>query len=141
MASLSLLFTYGSLKKEGSNHELIAGANYLGRFFTKENYVLLPGPGFPYLLKPDQFPERPALKVSGECHLINSKMLEATDHLEANGIFYQREEINVLSQATAEEQVAWAYFLRDVKFADAESFATDISKVFNSRTQKYEWRC
>jgi|SRR5690554_1816790 len=141
MASLSLLFTYGSLKKEGSNHELIAGANYLGRFYTKNNYVLIPGPGFPYLLKPAQLPERPALKVAGECHLIDQAMLEATDDLEANGIFYQREEITVLSQATAEEQVAWAYFLRDAKFADTASFADSIDKVFDSQRQRYEWRC
>lgn len=141
MASLSMLFTYGSLKSEGSNHSLIANASFLGHFYTKEAYVLLPGPGFPYLLKPEQFPERPALKVAGECHLISSEMLAATDHLEANGIFYQREEIHVMSQATGEEQTAWAYFLRDVKFADAESFASDIDKVFDARTQRYQWRC
>lgn len=77
--------------------------------------MLTAGPGFPYLLKPHQAASLEALPVLGELYAVNDTTFGELDMLEGNGIFYQREEMEIQprKKGSSNSQVAWAYFLME----------------------------
>lgn len=138
--SSSFLFVYGSLKRNLHNHHYLAGSQLIGDFHTDAPFVLVAGPNYPYLLKPAQLPSVPALQVSGECYLVDSNVLARTDDLEANGVFYQREELSIRSHATGELQHAWAYLLIDGQYALAPRNEKSSEGEVVIKTNRYLWR-
>jgi|SRR5690554_904832 len=138
--SNSFLFAYGSLKRNLHNHHYLSGAQYIGGFHTDSPFVLVARPSYPYLLKPSQLQNVPALQVSGECYLVNSKVLAQTDDIEANDVFYQREEISIRSHATGELQQAWAYFLIDSQYALTQGNEKPSEGEVVIETNRYIWR-
>lgn len=140
MSSDSFLFVYGSLKRGLHNHGYLADSQRIGNYHTDNAYVLLAGPGSPYLLKPEQINTVSALQVKGECYLVNSSVLTATDNLEANGVFYQREEVVIRSQATGEKLQAWAYFLLDTRYVHEQCPQTLTKGRVDIARNMYVWR-
>ncbi len=139
MSSHAFLFVYGSLKRGFHNHGRLESAQLIGEFHTNDAYVLLAGHGFPYLLKPEQMASVPALQVKGECYLIDASVLAATDDLEANGVFYQREEIAIRSHATGEVLHAWAYFLLDSHYVNEQSPPMFAKGLVDKTMNMYIW--
>ena len=105
------VFVYGSLKRGHYNHPLLDGCDFSGVFLTQNNYVLMRGAGFPYLLKPQHATLYVPRKVLGECYRVDQDTFQALDALESNGLFYQREKIELKHVHTLQTKTAWAYFL------------------------------
>lgn len=140
MSSHSFLFVYGSLKRGLHHHGHLAESQLIGEFHTDHAYVLLAGPDFPYLLKPEQINSVPALQVKGECYLINAAVLAAADDLEANGMFYQREEIAIRSHATGEVLHAWAYFLLETSYVNEQNSQILTKDLIDETMNMYHWQ-
>lgn len=82
------IFVYGTLKRWGSNHNLIDHCTFLGEAYTNKDYTLVES-GLPYLL------EQPGEGCLGEVFEIDSADLIALDRLEGHPNFYRREIITV----------------------------------------------
>jgi gamma-glutamylaminecyclotransferase len=83
--AMSLVFVYGTLKRGGSNHHLMAGQKFLGEARTPPGFRLYDLGGHPgMILKPDD-----RAGVTGEVWSVNTACLAQLDILEglAEGIY------------------------------------------------------
>ena len=104
------VFVYGTLKREGSNHDVMVRAD--GRFLcnakTKELRKLIVS-GLPYLCDvhaPDGY------HVEGEIFEIpDDRGLDIIDTLEGNGTFYQRRLDDFIESDSSKEHAAWVYYI------------------------------
>ena len=104
------VFVYGTLKREGSNHDVMVRAD--GRFLcsakTKELRKLIVS-GLPYLCDghaPDGY------HVEGEIFEIpDDRGLDIIDTLEGNGSFYQRRLDDFIESDSSKEHTAWVYYI------------------------------
>lgn len=126
------IFVYGSLKRGFHNHSLIEHSTFLGRATTSQPCVLLPGPGFPYLVK--QWKTAPQLLVEGELYEVDDETFAAVDLLEGNGSFYQRQSCLIASNKGFCQ--SWVYFL-----LNPESFISDAisAESLVSNSGCYSW--
>jgi len=80
-----LVFVYGTLKKNHSNHyHCLRDATFVGYATTKERYSMV-DVGFPVLLTPGE-----GHPVRGEVYEVNSETLKGLDALESAGYVYDR---------------------------------------------------
>lgn len=136
--NLETVFVYGSLKEGFHNHSIIQDAICLGRAITKESYLLMPGPGFPYLLKAyNDFELKP---IIGEIYGVGPKTFARIDQLEGNGIFYQREKVHVHNR-NGQLTKAWAYFLMNERDLPNELGSSNRKNIetFNDGSSYYSW--
>lgn len=126
------IFVYGSLKQGFHNHSLIEHSRFLGRATTSQPCVLLPGPGFPFLVK--QWKTAPQLLVEGELYEVDDDTFAAVDLLEGNGSFYQRQSCLVVSERGPCQ--SWIYFLMD-----PETYLSDTTSAASLVTESglYCW--
>ncbi|KAK9274856.1 hypothetical protein L1049_022110 [Liquidambar formosana] len=102
----SLIFTYGTLKRDFPNHYLLQdliGKNdavYLGTFITIDEFPLVIGPhGIPYLLNLPGSGHR----VSGELYAVSARGLVRVDELEGTSVgHYERLPILVRAESVGE---------------------------------------
>ena len=116
----TLLFVYGTLKRDYSNHALLAAAHFVGEAATIEEYGFYLGPDehaqeepeIPFLLANPKTGDA-AVQVRGELWKVDSFTLTQLDELEGHPDWYQRKKINVC-HASGESVSAFAYLLPEV---------------------------
>lgn len=104
------VFVYGTLKADGSNHNLIsgkhAGASFIGSAITSEakwamvSFFKYPG------VRGDK-----KNRIWGELYMVDKICLEEIDTLENNGKLFQREKIKVTLTEDDSEWDAWMYVM------------------------------
>ena len=103
-------FVYGTLKRGGSNHDVMirAGGTFLCEAKTKELRKLVVT-HLPFLCDghaPDGY------QVEGEIFEIpDAPGLDLIDSLEGNGSFYQRRLDDFIELDSTNEQTAWVYYI------------------------------
>lgn len=95
----SLIFAYGTLRLNGSNHYLLGSSQHVGMFYTKEKYILikLAKQNFPYLIPASFLPEKAhlATNVIGDLFSVSDEVLVELDSLEGHPHFYMRQFIDI----------------------------------------------
>lgn len=81
-----LVFVYGTLKRGGRNHRLLAGAEFVGPARTEPRYRLIDCGPYPALI---EYAAEP-LEVIGELYRIAPSLLPTLDELEDEGVLYRR---------------------------------------------------
>ena len=125
---LETVFVYGSLKRGFQNHGLVVNSVALGEATTKLPYVMLRGPGFPFLLQQHQ--QCAAKVVKGELYAVTPDTLAQLDALEGHPHFYEREPIELID-ADGGEHWAWCYFLKDLEVISDDQRITTTSDNYN----------
>ncbi len=97
-----LVFVYGSLKKEYSNHTVLGNAKLLGKGITKCKYTMVSLGGFPGILLLKE-----TSTIKGEVYKVGE--LGNLDRLEGYPTFYNRVKVNVELEKT--DVSAWMYYL------------------------------
>ena len=122
------VFVYGTLKRGGSNHDVMirAGGTFLCEAKTVELRKLIIT-HLPFLCDghtPDGY------QVEGEIYEIpHARGLELIDTLEGNGSFYQRRLDDFIELDSANEHTAWVYYImRDMDGELRRSFDLDRSR-------------
>lgn len=105
MDSPHIVFVYGTLKRGGCNHGLLASAVFLGPATTRDPHPLFVE-NFPYLL------DRPGHGhiVQGELYRVDNTTLAQLDILEDHPREYRRA-LRTFLHSDGREITAWAYFL------------------------------
>lgn len=75
---MSRVFVYGTLKKGGSNHRLLAGQSFVGNASTLPGYALFELDGYPGMVEEAGAPGT----VTGEIWDVDTEALERLDRLE-----------------------------------------------------------
>lgn len=88
-----LLFVYGTLKRGGRNHRLLAAAEYFGPAQTEPRFRLIDCGAYPALVEHGQAP----LAITGELYRIPASLWPALDELEDEGVLYRRITVPVTS--------------------------------------------
>ncbi len=91
-----LVFVYGTLRKDQSNHHFLKQCECLGRFDTPEEYALFDLGAYPAMILGNK-------SVAGEVYIINDEILESLDRLEYVSVEYRREQIETIFG------LAWVY--------------------------------
>lgn len=81
-----LLFVYGTLKRGGVNHRLLAEAKFLGLGWTERKFRLVDCGPYPAMLEHTTEP----MEIAGELYRIPESLLPALDELEDEGTLYRR---------------------------------------------------
>lgn len=97
----TLVFVYGSLKKNYPNHYLLETSDKVSDFVTPPDYTMYSLGGFPAIVKGGDTP------ITGEVYSVDDKTFARLDVLEGYPHFYNREKINT------DHGEAWIYFLED----------------------------
>ena len=122
----TLLFVYGTLRRGQENHQLLAGARFVGAGRTAERHAMFVE-GHPYLA------QGPAVHhVRGEVYAVDAALLAVLDVLERHPDWYQRRPVDVVLDAAA-EAAARSRRPTDV-FGDAPEVTRCIT-YFNDRPQ------
>ena len=121
------VFVYGTLKRGGSNHDVMvrAGGRFLCEAKTAELRKLIVT-YLPFLCDghaPDGY------QVEGEIYEIpDARGLEIIDTLEGNGSFYQRRLDDFIELDSPNEHTAWVYYImRDMDGEPQRRFPTGSS--------------
>lgn len=102
MGMTHLVFVYGTLRKNESNHFYLDDAEFIGNFTTPPNFALFDLGRYPAIIEGKQ-------SIVGEVYAINDDILEQLDRLEDIPIEYRRESINTPFG------LAWAYLYQDTR--------------------------
>lgn len=99
-----VIFVYGTLKRAGSNHHLLAGQQFVGDARTRPGFRLYQLDGYPGMVR-DQADED---GIDGEVWSVNHECLRRLDELEglAEGVYVR---IPIPLQAPFDQQVVEAY--------------------------------
>ena len=122
------VFVYGTLKRGGSNHDVMvrAGGKFLCEAKTVELRKLIVT-HLPFLCDghaPNGY------QVEGEIYEIpDARGLEIIDTLEGNGSFYQRRLDDFIELDSPKEHTAWVYYImREMDGEPQRSFDLDHSR-------------
>jgi len=96
MDASDLLFVYGTLRRGGSHHRLLAGAGFLGAWISGPHYRMLDMGSYPALVEGDG-------AMAGEVYRIDPDMLPALDAYEGCPGDYRRGSVDTPYGA------AWVY--------------------------------
>ena len=99
------MFVYGTLMRGQINHELLAGAEFVGEGVTSKAFGFYAGPDRG--ADADELPQIPyayeqpasadaAVQVQGEVWAVDAATLAALDQLEGHPDWYQRKSVRVL---------------------------------------------
>lgn len=101
-----VVFVYGTLKKNFSNHTLLVKSHFLGSAHTAEKYALYVT-AIPFVIK-----DEPISHIHGELYEVCDSTLARLDYFEGHPDHYMREQIKVVKKdrQDAEEITAWIYF-------------------------------
>lgn len=103
------LFVYGTLKRGGHNHRLLATAAFVGDARTERRFRLIDCGPYPAMLEHADAP----LEIRGELYRITASLLPSLDELEDEGKLYRRVTIPIAyvdnAGAGNASVVAWTY--------------------------------
>lgn len=94
---------YGTLKRGGSNHDLLLGSKYLGEAYIPDGYGLVVD-GLPFLVEEETGPG-----CYVELYEINERTLREVDALEGHPSFYVRKTVSTFDLETGHEVKAFVY--------------------------------
>lgn len=100
-----LLFVYGSLKKDFSNHHLLNKAGFIKTCKTKDKFTMLDFGEYPALI------EKPSYTIEGELYEIDDNDLKTQkeiDELEEYPALYDKKIIQLDS-----DELAFMYYIKD----------------------------
>lgn len=100
--STDLLFVYGTLKRGGRNHRLLAAAEFVGPARTEPKFRLIDCGAYPALIEHAEAP----LEIAGELYRIPASLWPALDELEDEGVLYRRLTLLVTPLVDDESQAA-----------------------------------
>ncbi|RFA28294.1 hypothetical protein CAI21_13345 [Alkalilimnicola ehrlichii] len=100
MAGLDLVFVYGTLRRGGTNHHWLDGAEWLGYHRTEPKFQMLDLGPYPGVVRPGTD------AIVGELYRINALMLKRLDRLEDYPVLYTRTRI------PTDHGHAWLYLYR-----------------------------
>ena len=102
MESKNLVFVYGTLRENHSNHHLLKDADCYGIGRTVDNYAMYLVSGYPYITSAEsRYP------IVGELYGVDDETLSELDRMEGHPIFYERREIGVIIGEV--QYTAWTY--------------------------------
>ncbi|CAK2493404.1 gamma-glutamylamine cyclotransferase family protein YtfP [Vibrio crassostreae] len=110
-----LVFVYGTLRKDQSNHHYLKQCECLGRFYTPEEYALFDLGAYPAMIIGKK-------SVAGEVYMINDEVLESLDRLEDVPVEYRREQIETIFG------LVWVYLYQLDLTANKEILSGDWCK-------------
>lgn len=123
------IFVYGTLRKDQSNHHLLAGAEFLSYGRTPAKYRLVSMGGYPAMLHDGE------ISVYGEIYSATPEMVKRMDHLEGHPDYYRRTPI-VLADGVEVE----AYICQDEGSAGGRP-AISSGDWVKYRRDFMEWYC
>ena len=85
------VFVYGTLKSGHRNHGWLGTSGFEGQGTTCDKWAMIDGPGFPYLLQPNDSGHN----IIGEIYEVDAMTLRFLDQLEGAPVHYHRELIDV----------------------------------------------
>ena len=86
-----LVFVYGTLMKNLSNHFYLKSSTFLGECYTLEKYIILIDGSIPYLST-----SKNIYNIKGELYDISNDTLKQIDELEDEGNWYKRKELKIV---------------------------------------------
>ena len=86
-----LVFVYGTLMKNLSNHFYLKSSTFLGECYTLEKYIILIDGSIPYLST-----SKNIYNIKGELYDISNDTLKEIDELEDEGNWYKRKELKIV---------------------------------------------
>ena len=102
MESKNLVFVYGTLRENHSNHHLLKDADCYGIGRTVDNYAMYLVSGYPYITSSEsRYP------IVGELYGVDDKTLSELDKMEGHPTYYERREIGVIVGEV--QYSAWTY--------------------------------
>lgn len=104
---MSYLFVYGSLKRDCSNHYIIERLNYVGEYYTKEEYYK--EGNCVYKTASDNY-TKPPQKVLGELYELRKHFIPSVDRFELHPKLFHRELIYVIDKVNQEQKLSYIYF-------------------------------
>ncbi len=107
---MTLVFLYGTLKRGGCNHPLLAGQEFCGPGRTAPGFALYVLDGYPGMV-PE---EGDASGVNGEVWSVEDACLRALDELEGTAEGLYRREPVPMEAPFSERRVEAYLYLRDV---------------------------
>ncbi|WP_435247876.1 gamma-glutamylcyclotransferase [Vibrio sp. nBUS_14] len=113
-----LVFVYGTLRQDQSNHHYLQYCELLGCFDTPEAFALFDLGAYPAMI----FGKK---SVAGEVYIINDEILESLDRLEDVPVEYRREQIETIFG------LAWVYLYQLDLTANKEILSGDWCKRDN----------
>jgi len=104
----SLVFVYGSLKKGFGNHSVLGSSRLVSESVTVDAaYDMGSFRAYPACVKNGEN------VIHGEVYAVNRNTMRNLDRLESNGVFYNREQVDVRLLNENKTVKAWVYFLID----------------------------
>ena len=103
MESKHLVFVYGTLRSDHSNHHLLKDANCHGVGNTVDEYSMYIISGYPYVTSSE-----PRYSIVGELYGVDDSTLSILDKMEGHPRHYERREI--LVNVGEKQYTAWMYF-------------------------------
>jgi gamma-glutamylcyclotransferase (GGCT)/AIG2-like uncharacterized protein YtfP len=98
-----LVFAYGTLRRGGEHHTLLAGCPFLDLAWTQRPYCLVVA-GIPFVN-----PHPPVCRIRGEVYRTDDRRLAILDELEHHPVWYRREIVPVITDS-GRDLMAWLYF-------------------------------
>lgn len=103
MKQQHLLFVFGTLRQDHSNHQLMGDSYCYGIGSTRDKYAMYVTSGYPYVTsKEARYP------IVGELYAVDDDTLDKLDKMEGHPHYYTRREIVV--DVGKKEYIAWMYF-------------------------------
>lgn len=99
---MPVVFVYGTLMQNQSNHGFLKGQKYLGRYIVDGLVLYQVTPYYPGVVA------EAGKKVSGELYEVNSATMNKLDALEGEGVLYKRKEMTTC-RASGEKVICWVY--------------------------------
>jgi gamma-glutamylcyclotransferase (GGCT)/AIG2-like uncharacterized protein YtfP len=82
---MTFVFVYGSLKRGGPNHKVLANSQFVAEAHTRSSlYQMLSLGDYPGVVRGG------SSRISGEVYQVTDRILRRLDELEGNGHFYHR---------------------------------------------------
>ena len=101
-----LLFTYGTLKKNCTNHHYLKTSKFIGEAYTLKKFLLY-HKGYPYIV-----PDKNGFSIKGELYEIDLNTFKQIDELEDYPEEYQKAKVEVIykKEKKWEKTFSWLYF-------------------------------
>ena len=128
MKKQHLVFVYGTLREDQSNHKLLGDADCYGTGRTRDNYAMYIAGRYPYVISTEaRYP------IVGELYAVDDDTLAQLDKMEGHPRYYNRREVAVDVEGI--EYLAWMYF-RDpqgtlLPTGDYKSFSNHLQNPDN----------
>jgi len=103
MEKKHLVFVYGTLRQNHSNHHLMGDAYFYGVGSTRDKYTMFIKAGYPFVTSIGS-----SYPIIGELYAVDDHTLAVLDKMEGHPRYYTRREITV--EVERAEHAAWMYF-------------------------------